>query len=42
MTEQTLTSHPLTTEQLCQWENDGYLIVPSLFAREQIEELKQT
>lgn len=42
MTQHNLTSYPLTTEQFSQWETDGYLIIPSLFAKEQIEELKQT
>lgn len=36
----TSTCYSLTADQLQNWEEDGYLIVPSLFAREQIEQLK--
>jgi hypothetical protein len=42
MTSQTLTDFTLTSEQLSQWDTDGYLIVPGLFDLQQIEQLKDT
>ncbi|MBL4701041.1 MAG: phytanoyl-CoA dioxygenase family protein [Phycisphaeraceae bacterium] len=42
MTRQSVTRLTLTAAQLQQWKTDGYLIAPTLFDSQQIEELKTT